>query len=515
MGSFFEVCVKGFRGLMTAKPKWHFVRELISNSLDEVSVEEIKVRLVREPRYVTICCKDDGDGFERLSDAYTLYAHTKKRSDAEVRGRFNMGEKELASFAKEMTIETTTGKVVFKDDKRKDHHRTKRENGTKVTAKIPCSRKDFAEMLWMVGHFIIPKGKSVHIRFRDDSIENPNVRQRDWYETHVKENYKVEETLETTLFDKKSGGMRPTKRKTEVSIYRIDDYELGFNDPYNDYGMKHRDRKAFLYELGIPVQEIECDYSVNVNQKIPMNANRDSVKDSYLRDIYALVLNAVHDKLDEYDVSKSWVRNASDDDLVSDDAFQSLQEKRYGKNAVMWSSDLQANEDAVSNGYAVIHGKTMSPVERKRFNNVGMVSSALKFKRGIAPTKVFKMSDWTESMCQMDAQCKAYANLVRIALPKTRFIESPESSQIASYNKLKHEITFNVSHMGGVDFDHESVENIATMIHEFAHVNVGSDPDQIELHGKDFYDAMAKHGALLFKVYLNEALELLPKWEKK
>ena len=113
MGSFFEVDVKGFRGLMTAKPKWHFVRELISNSLDEVSVEEIKLKLIKEPRYLTIVCKDDGDGFERLSDAYTLYAHTKKRSDAEVRGRFNMGEKELASIAKEMTIETTTGKVVF------------------------------------------------------------------------------------------------------------------------------------------------------------------------------------------------------------------------------------------------------------------------------------------------------------------------------------------------------------------------------------------------------------------
>ena len=501
MGSFFEVDVKGFRGLMTAKPKWHFVRELISNSLDEVSVEEIKLKLIKEPRYLTIVCKDDGDGFERLSDAYTLYAHTKKRSDAEVRGRFNMGEKELASIAKEMTIETTTGKVVFKDDKRKDHPRTKRENGTKVTAKIPCSRTDFAEMLWMVGHFIIPEGKVVHIAFRDDSIENPG---RDWDQEYVKENYKVEETLETTLFDEVTGGMRSSKRKTEVLIYSVRDFHLAWNDSLNDYGIKNRDRKSFLYELGIPVQEIECDYSVNVNQKIPMNANRDSVKDSYLRDIYALVLNAVHDKLDEYDVSKSWVRNASDDDLVSNDAFQSLQEKRYGEKAVMWSSDLQANEDALSNGYAVIHGKTMSPVERKRFNDVGMVSSASKFKRGVAPTRVFKMSEWTDSMCQMDVQCTAYASLVRLASPSTRFVESPQSSQVASYNKLKHEITFNVSHMGGTDFDHEDVENISTMIHEFAHVNVGSDPDQIELHGKDFYDAMARHGALLLKRYKEE-----------
>ena len=61
MSAFFDVCVKGFRGLMTAKPKWHFVRELISNSLDESSVNNIKLELIKESRFVTIICKDDVD----------------------------------------------------------------------------------------------------------------------------------------------------------------------------------------------------------------------------------------------------------------------------------------------------------------------------------------------------------------------------------------------------------------------------------------------------------------------
>ena len=91
----FEVNVKGFAQLMAGRPKWHFVRELISNSLDEYSVSDITVELVKAPRIAYVTVTDNGDGFANLSDAYTLFAYTPKRKDAKVRGRFNMGEKDL------------------------------------------------------------------------------------------------------------------------------------------------------------------------------------------------------------------------------------------------------------------------------------------------------------------------------------------------------------------------------------------------------------------------------------
>ena len=511
--SLFEVDVKGFKSLMKIKPKWHFVRELISNSLDEISVTDINVKLQKEPRWLLMEVVDDGNGFERLSDAYTLFAHTKKRSDATVRGRFNMGEKELASISKEMIIETTSGKVVFKDGKRKDHPRTKRDQGTRVFAKIKCSNEEFGEVLNMLYIFLIPSGKNVHLDWSDESPHGF----KDGCEDHVsfygsdESDWSVEEILETVLFDKETGGMRSTKRKTKVDIHKthlpINVMSGSFRDPENRYGLRDQPIQAYLYELGIPVQPIDCKYSVNVNQKIPMNANRDSVKDSYLRDIYALVLNQTHNDLYEDEVSEGWVKVASEDDLVSDDAFKSLQKKRYGDKAVMWSSDLQANEDAIDQGYTVIHGKTMSKTERNRFQKVGMISSAKKFERGVAPSKYIKPSDWTHSMETLSILTKDYAHLIRVASPNVKFISSPQASTVASYQPRLHMITFNVDKIGGKDFDPYDQEVLATMVHEFAHMNMLSNPDQIQLHGKDFYDLMAQHGAKVFAKYISEIVK--------
>ena len=87
----FEVDVKGFAELQMQRPKWHFIRELISNSLDEMSVSEVSVTLKKDHGVCNIIVTDNGDGFARLSDAYTLFASTPKRSNSNVRGRFNMG----------------------------------------------------------------------------------------------------------------------------------------------------------------------------------------------------------------------------------------------------------------------------------------------------------------------------------------------------------------------------------------------------------------------------------------
>lgn len=496
MSAFFEVCVKGFRGLMTAKPKWHFVRELISNSLDEESVKTITLKLIKEPRFVTIICEDDGEGFERLSDAYTLFAHTKKRANAVVRGRFNMGEKELASISKEMTIETTSGKVVFKDGKRKNHPRTKLDRGTIVTAKIRCSKSEFGEILNMVGHFFIPVGKILKVVFRDDSISNPNVQQREWSVCGCDTaDWKVKETLETTLFDEKSGGMKSSRRKTQVNIHDPNSFDIMFDDPYDDYGMKNLKRKSFLYELGIPVQEIACKYHVDVNQKIPMNANRDSVKDSYLRDIYALVLNATHDQLTQHDVSEPWVKTASDDELVTDEAFRSIKNTRYGEKSVKWSSDKQANEDARDQGYAIIHPKELTQTERSRMENVGLVSASVNFSRKGVGFTLIERNDWTDSMVRFEEIAHRVCDLMKIKKVTMKFIVSGASTT-ADYGNHTIRINLGHDHWGRTkkkrfNFDPMDIENLATLMHELGHM--GSSYDYT--HDRGFYDMLCVHSA--------------------
>ena len=118
MKNYFEIDVKGFKELQLGRPKWSFVRELISNAMDE-DITVCTVDIAKEGRKAaTITVEDDGAGFDDLKDAYTLFAPTKKRIDPNVRGRFNLGEKELASIAKSMRIESTKGGVQFVNGKR-------------------------------------------------------------------------------------------------------------------------------------------------------------------------------------------------------------------------------------------------------------------------------------------------------------------------------------------------------------------------------------------------------------
>jgi len=468
----FKVDVKGFRQLMLGRPRWHFIRELISNSLDELSVGYIIVTLDKTPRYCNIKVEDDGDGFERLSDAYTLFAPTKKRSDAKVRGRFNLGEKELASISKEMSIETTTGKVVFKDDKLFRHPKTKRENGTVVSAIIPMNNEEYEFTKNILNWIIIPMGKQVE--FRIDGRSEVFCGFRDQVGTS-------EETLSTVLYDFESDSFRPTKRKTTVNIYLL---------------FANQD-SGWLFELGIPVQQIDCGYNVDIQQKIPMNVNRDAVLDSYLQDIYAIVLNEVHDELDEDNVSESWVITASQDERTSDDAFTSVRDKKYGEKSVFWSSDLQANEDAMSSGYSIIHGRTMSSVERKRMKGVGLVSASENFTRPTVSGIPVKRNDWSESMKQYELITHKLCKILGIRKAEVRYVKS-QASTIAQYNN--HTITNNVSNFqGGVDFNPMNPQYLGVILHELAHMKSGTE----YCHDSNWYNQLENFGGTVLERLLN------------
>jgi hypothetical protein len=70
--------------------------ELLQNSWD---TQATHVRIAfhpeeRRPRVAVTCVDDDPEGFQDLTHAHTLFASSAKKSQAEKRGRFNLGEKE-------------------------------------------------------------------------------------------------------------------------------------------------------------------------------------------------------------------------------------------------------------------------------------------------------------------------------------------------------------------------------------------------------------------------------------
>lgn len=366
-----QVDLEGFAALQAGRPAWNFVRELVSNAWDE-EITACSVTIEKEGnKLAVIRIIDDGPGFADLKDAYTLFGHTPKRSDPTVRGRFNLGEKELAAIAGEMEIKTTKGTVRFTRDRKLEVKKGKdfrTSQGTEITAQINWTKVQVEESIEMLRKFLTPAGIDFKVNGKRIEAQPPS--------------FEIEGTLPTVIFS--DGAIRPTKRKTAIRLINSFPEENGW-----------------LYEMGIPVQPIDCPYHVDVQQKVPLSPNRESVSDGYLKDIYAYVLEATIDRLEDEDISQQWVRTATEDDLVTDDTVEKVREKRYG-DAVLWSSDPEANRRAMEAGKDVVHPKTMSPVERSRFQIVGMEHSSSAFGVGepIDPTPTDK---WDDNMRHMAA----------------------------------------------------------------------------------------------------------------
>ena len=471
--SMFEIDIKGFRQLQKGRPKWHFVRELISNSLDEVSVSKIKVTIKKVARYCTFSVKDDGNGFEKLSDAYTMFGFTKKRLDPTVRGRFNLGEKELASISKKMEVATTTGTVRFDGVKCTKHPKTKTKHGTTVTATIQMNNKEFDTLVERLKLFIVPLGKGIVF------IINDNQRM---YGGYSEPEFNTEVTLPTVILDEELGLMKNTKRKTKLDVY----------DSSND-------EDAWLCELGIPVQKIDCEYTVNVHQKIPMNTNRDSVSDSYLTKIFGAVLSLTHEELTDDSISEPWVRQGSEDPDVPKEVFVSIRNKRYGsKKVAFWSSDTQANEKALAAGYHLTTRNELSRVEKERLGEIGIKFASEEFKMSFKKADEIPFDGWTQSMNDYSLFVKRICNLIGYDTRMVGYIKDKQISARA-YTNGKTKITFNLAHYkGGLNFDPYNEDNLGTILHELAHHKV----DEKLSHGSDWYHELERIAGKFVKHHL-------------
>ena len=131
--SWFEVDRDGLRQLLEDRDKSFILRELVQNAWDEPGVTHCDVTLQAIPgkRAARLVVEDDApEGFYDLRHAYTLYARTRKRSSAEKRGRFNLGEKQVLALCREAKIVTTKGTVEFLPDGKRKEDKARRKSGS-------------------------------------------------------------------------------------------------------------------------------------------------------------------------------------------------------------------------------------------------------------------------------------------------------------------------------------------------------------------------------------------------
>ena len=467
--NWFTVDKTGLAKLQHEKDRFFILKELISNSFDE-QINRCAVSLEYSDGEVTVEVTDDSvEGFKRLSDAHTLFAESYKKGNVLQRGRFNIGEKLALSLFKEATITSTKGRIIFHKDGTRSQTSTKRDVGTTFSGIIKMTKREMDEIIEQCELIIPPE--NVTFSVNENLFHRPDV-------------HKVfSESLPTVDIDDE-GNLKSAIRKTEIELFK-----KGIADV------------NYICELGIPVVETDICFTINVNQKVPMNKDRDNVSPAYLKKLRTYVLNETADELDDDEAKTSWVTEALED--AEPDAVVKVVGKRFGDDAVVFDpSDLEANKKAIASGVNVITGgslssKTWDNIRETREKHGWFVPPSgrvQEYKSSILHAGVggdcLPKEAWTLGMREVakfaeDAHKKIFNEPLVVQMADGK-------GASASYSRGNINFYYVVLGKGWFDLKNRKEEIVELIIHEFGHYYSS---DHLS---ERYYDGLCRIGARLY-----------------
>jgi hypothetical protein len=260
-----------------------------------------------------------------------------------------------------------------------------------------------------------------------------------------------------TEYEDDGGAWRRTRRKTSVRILPMADGE-----------------KATLYEMGLPVVELEGGekFHVDVQQRVPLNSDRDNVPPSFLTEVRAHVLNSMAELLSAEQAAAPWTREASGSKLVTADAFEAVMNKRFGEQRVAYCpSDSESNRTAASHGYSVLTGGSLSGEEwenAKRFKSIPSAGTVFATARpefgGNKDTRVPE-DQWHDDLRRSVAMMKALGGMVLNLPLQIEVVNDPGNHFQAWYGKGGY-LTLNIKYLHN-PADTEPM--LGLLLHEIAH----------------------------------------------
>jgi hypothetical protein len=299
-------------------------------------------------------------------------------------------------------------------------------------------------------------------------------------------------TLPTLNVDEE-GQLRTSRRKTTVKVYEPEDGE-----------------EATLYERGIPVVVTGDTYHVSIEQKVPLNRDRDNVTPAYLRLVRAGVLNNVAHLLDEDEVTGKWVDDAFSDDSCEKEAIDKALDKRYGKKRAMHDrTDPEANHTLIGAGYTVIPERSYTPEVRKKFLDLGSARKSGALRPTPKPysmdpdapeTEFIHPDNWSDGMEEVAEISQYLCKTLGITRKlEVSFVKPTQRHWAACWGDGSYEgdqcsLDFNVTRLGRKWFANWSshVEALLDLlIHEFAHHNASNHLSE------EFHQNCTKYGAAL------------------
>lgn len=465
----FDVDRKGLASLIERRGKAAAIFELVQNAWDADGSTKVEITLEPiegKPRARLVVSDDAPDGFADLTHAYRLFAPSDKLGDPTKRGRFNLGEKLVLSLCESARVVSTTGSVDFKKDGTRGRGHLKSKHGSTFNATINMIRAEVQECINALQNLIPPLG--VETIINGDSLA-PVAFLRSF-----------EVALPTEIAGEE-GILKRTTRKTKVEVV----------EPLGE--------KPMLYEMGIPVVEIDVPWDINVGQKVPLNMERTNVTPAYARKLHAAVLDHCTDLLTAETASQGWATDALTD--VKPETVARAIETRFGSDAVIYDpSNPESNKIAVERGAPVIHGRTFTKQQWGAVREHSSLVPAGKAHPTGIPTSAdgqppIPRDDWTPEMDDLADYTRMVAKSLGFDCC-VEFQNLPMGRPGASAAWWGgNTITFNLGNLGKTWPERVEAEELdALLIHEFSHRKAS------DHYSRDFYHECCRLGAALRNV---------------
>jgi hypothetical protein len=459
----FEVDKDGLRKQAKERGPAHVLLELIANSLDERQSGMTEIHIMAQPvegkPLVKVTVEDNSPrGYgSNLHHAYTLFAPSYKRSNAEQSGQFNFGCKLWLSLCREARVSTVSGTVEFDaEGHRSVNSRRKRHAGTVVEGVMEMTREEFSELQILVKRLILPG--DVEVTFNGTLLTS---------RTPVK-SFTAKLTTKIAGVD---GVMQSVQRETTVDLY----------EPVEG-------TRAMLYELAVPVVETDIRWDVQIGQKVPLNKDRDNVTPAYLREVKRIVAERMSEMIDRDDAA-GWCNDVLGDAKASAGACEAIIRGRFGDNAAIYDpSDPEANINwQTQRGGELVRGGHLTGEQWANVRRYGLLKPTGQLAPSpkpysddpdAPPATFYDVSELTPGMIAVRSRAYQLAGAIGVNKLQVLFAKDMAQSVLACYRRLGSstgEIQFNVPSLGEDWFaDANAVAADELIIHELAHHFVSS-----------------------------------------
>jgi len=339
-GEWLAVSTEGFSEQQRGRPLTHLVKELVQNALDSVgNAGQIDlVVMPTGPRTASVRCADDGPGAEDLTHLNVVFV-TGKKDGVTQRGRMGRGFKELLSIATRARVRSRDQELLFMvgdgGARRVVHQRGMEwHHGFEAAMEIEHDEAD-KDLDGYFQSFLLPAGVTLSVNGSPVPVRPVHCA--------------VDARLTTERFA--NGRWEKPSLATRVYLVAVNEGEA-----------------PLIYEMGIPVCAAEWSepYHCDVQQRCPMNPNRDAVMSGYPARLHRACLPALLPEMTTERALAAWVGEAAQ--TAGDDVQKAVVAKAFGEGvvrAVPVTGKFDHNADAEELGSTVVHSAHMTGGFRK------------------------------------------------------------------------------------------------------------------------------------------------------